>query len=126
MRYSFDTIYSECAAMVTASGSSTSISLVDDVSWYQLRAAVNTTVNFSLTNLSRANLERPVIMFYLKLDMPSTVTTVSWPSSVKWLNDMTPIMNAGGKSYLLLFCSFDMGANWVASKVGSFTTPTSS
>jgi len=122
MSYSFDTIYASMASMVTASSGSTNVVLSDRVSWYQVNAAVDTTINISTASLSSMP-TNPVIMFYLKLDIPTPVTSVSWPSSVSWLNGFTPVMNAGGRSYILLFSSFDSGTTWVGSKVGSFATP---
>lgn len=50
--------------------------------------------------------------FVLELDLSSAVTSITWPSSVKWPGDTTPVFTVGNKTHLFFFVTDNGGTRW--------------
>lgn len=103
---SANTIYQD---MVTLS--SGSINLVENKSIYSYLVNADTTFNFITTGLPNIGTGR-VITFELYLQFGATANTITWPTSVKWLEDTVPTFEAN-TFYLLAFRTFNNGTNWI-------------
>lgn len=88
------------------------ISLQTDKSIYKLsNISVNMHLTFGMGSLKKVYTDR-VITFELYIPVTSTVPTITWPSTVTWLNNEVPTFEAN-TNYLLAFRSFDQGVNWI-------------
>lgn len=103
---SANTIYQD---MVTLS--SGSINLVENKSIYSYLVNADTTFNFITTGLPNIGTGR-VITFELYLQFGATANAITWPTSVKWLEDTAPTFKAN-TYYLLAFRTFNNGTNWI-------------
>ena len=124
MRFVVDSIFAQMASPVIATAN-TVLSLSEGVTWYQVNipgSVASLSFDVSASGLT-SSVENPVYTFYLKLEMPTTPATISWNNRIKFLDDMLPIVNAGDKTYLFMFTSFDLGNTWIAAQTGSFNTP---
>lgn len=50
--------------------------------------------------------------FVLELDLSSAVTSITWPTSVKWPGDTTPTFTVGNKTHLFFFVTDNGGTRW--------------
>lgn len=118
-----DTIWSERQTPIDVTTDTTTVTLQDGISLYQVNlGAIDTEIVFStaaIDSVLQAG-EFNVISFELLVVMPGTVRTIDFPATVGWLDDIPPTMNAPNKSYLILFRSYDGGASWIGAQEGSF------
>ena len=92
------------------------INLVSNCSMYKHIPNSATTYTFDITNL---NIDNTVAYtFELYIDM-STVYTLTFPSSVTWMNNETPEFNEIG-TYFVAFRTIDGGTNWLGNLQGKW------
>lgn len=87
------------------------IILTDSISIYSYTITGDVTFTFDTSSLIR-NVPGKIITFELYLPSSTTVGTITWPESVKWLGGEVPSIEANS-NYLLAFRSFDQGVNWI-------------
>lgn len=97
--------------------SGTDIVLQDEVVIYTKSVSASTTFTFNVGNLTKTD---RAITFELYLTVTADNLTMTFPSSVSWLNGMAPVITTAQK-YLFAFRSFDNGATWIGNLQGSFT-----
>ena len=117
-----DTIWSELQTPIDVTGETTTITLQDGISGYQINmGSVDTEINFVTTALNQAMLanDTNAFGFDLFISMGSTVHTIEFPENVIWLCDLPPVMNAPNKLYLIHVWSLDGGETYLATDMGS-------
>lgn len=92
------------------------ISLASDCSMYKHTPSATTTYTFDTTNLSLSS--NVAYTFELYINM-STTYTLTFPSSVSWLNSETPDFTSAG-TYFLAFRTIDGGTNWFGNLQGKW------
>lgn len=93
----------------------TSVDLQDEAVIYSKTISSATILTFNTSNLTKTD---QVITFELFITL-SSVVTITFPTSVTWLNDETPDLSSANK-YLFAFRSFDNGSTWIGNLQGSF------
>lgn len=101
-------------SMLALSG--TEIALLDEVVIYMKSVSASTTFTFNVANLTKTDRS---ITFELYLTITAANLTMTFPSSVSWLNGIAPSTTTAQK-YLFAFRSFDNGATWIGNLQGSF------
>ena len=74
--------------------------------------AANSTFTFS-------NVPATGVAYSFTLELTHTSGTVTWPASVKWAGDTTPLLTTG-KTHLFMFVTDDGGTRWRASSLLNF------
>lgn len=118
-----DTIWSERQTPIDVTTDTTTVTLQDGISLYQVNlGAIDTEIVFSTAAIDAAMAAGGynVITFELLVVMGGTVQTVDFPATVRWIDNIPPTMNAPNKSYLLLLRSYDGGETWYGTTEGSF------
>lgn len=118
-----DTIWSEKQTPQDITTGTTTISLQDGISLYQVNVgSIDTELFFSTANINSALIagDYNVISFELLVVMGSTVQTIEFPETVTWLDNIPPTMNVKSKTYLLMFRSYDGGQTWIGVQEGSW------
>lgn len=93
------------------------IALENKPAIYKITPSDATTFTFSTTNLALESSRS--YTFELCVDM-STIQTLTFPSSVKWLNDEAPDLSEAG-TYFLVFRTIDGGTNWLGNLQGKWS-----
>lgn len=96
--------------------SGTDIVLQDEVVIYTKSVSTSTTFTFNAAGLTKTD---RAITFELYLTVTADNLTMTFPSSVSWLNGMAPVITTAQK-YLFAFRSFDNGTTWIGNLQGSF------
>lgn len=96
--------------------SGTDIVLQDEVVIYTKSVSTSTIFTFNAAGLTKTD---RAITFELYLTVTADNLTMTFPSSVSWLNGMTPVITTAQK-YLFAFRSFDNGKTWIGNLQGSF------
>ncbi len=73
-------------------------------------------ITYSITNAVNGQAHS----FTLKINMGSTVRTLTFPSSVKWQGGEIPDLTTANKTYVLTFMTTDGGSNWLGMFGGEF------
>ena len=94
----------------------TEIILTDETVIYQKTVSSSTSFTFNKSGLTKTD---RVITFELFLTLSASSLTMYFPSSVKWLNGISPTTSNSGK-YLYAFRSFDNGSSWIGNLQGFF------
>ena len=92
--------------------SSGTVSLNKSSDYYSVTPTSNTTFAFD-------NIPSGVCTFELRIKL-STVYALTFPSSVKWMNDTPPDMSETG-IYFLVFRTEDNGTTWYANCQGKWS-----
>ena len=96
--------------------SGTDIVLQDEVVIYTKSVSTSTIFTFNAAGLTKTD---RAITFELYLTVTADNLTMTFPSSVSWLNGMAPVITTAQK-YLFAFRSFDNGTTWIGNLQGSF------
>lgn len=118
-----DTIWSELQTPITITGETTTVTIQDGISLYQVNVgAIDTELVFSTAAIGAAMTGGGfnVITFELIVKMGTTVQTIEFPENIDWLDNIPPTMNAPNKYYLILFRSYDGGETWIGAPEGSW------
>jgi hypothetical protein len=75
--------------------------------------AGNSTFTFSNPPASGA--------YSFTLELLHTAGTITWPTTVRWPNDGTPVL-VTGKTHLFMFVTDDAGARWRGAYLTNYTT----
>lgn len=63
------------------------------------------------------------IAYAFTLEVALTSGTITWPTSVRWTNDVSPnSVITTGKTHLLMFITDDGGARWRGAYLDNYTT----
>lgn len=73
------------------------------------------SATYSITNVSDN-----AHSFTLIINMGSSVSTLTFPPSVKWQGGEIPDLTATNKTYILTFMTIDGGTNWLGMFGGEF------
>lgn len=95
--------------------SSGAVALNDNKVIYYQNITDATTFTFNVSAASKATSE--VITFEMHLYI-TTVSALTFPSNLSWLNEDAPSIDTAGKHYLLAFRTFDGGTSWVGNLQG--------
>ena len=108
-------------AFVATQGCSTlnnsTVNLSRQYSYYTYTPSASTTFTFNSSNLNLVANE--IYTFELQLNMTSSVYTLTFPSSLTWLDNTAPDMSNTG-NYLFVFRTIDAGATWIGNLQGSW------
>lgn len=94
--------------------SSSSITLSRNYSYYTYTPSASTTFTFNVSSLNLTSSE--VYTFELVINM-STVQTLTFPSSLTWLDNEIPDMSNTG-TYYFVFRTVDQGTTWIGNLQG--------
>jgi hypothetical protein len=61
------------------------------------------------------------VAYSFTLELTHTSGTVTWPASVRWPGDSTPVLTTG-KTHLFIFVTDDGGTRWRGASLTNYTT----
>lgn len=103
--------YSE--KLTTLSGTSTTINLsLGNVFTHTLSGDTTYTISNAVSGQAHS--------FTLIINQPETVSTLTFPASVKWQGGEIPDMSTASKTYVLTFLTVDGGTTWLGMFGGEF------
>lgn len=76
---------------------------------------VSSNKNYTFINVPNS------VVYGLILEIFHSAGTIIWPSSVKWPNDVAPILSVG-KTHIFVFLTDDGGSRWRGSSLVNYTT----
>lgn len=108
-----DAIYKASSTVYqTLYTASNDIVLQDNVTIYKYNLTGNVTFSFNVTQLTNIAISDKIITFELYLPTFTAASTITWPTTLKWIGDEVPTIEINN-NYLLAFRSFDKGVNWI-------------
>jgi hypothetical protein len=76
---------------------------------------ISSNTTYSFTNVPSS------VAYGMILEVNHTGGTITWPSSVKWPNDVAPIISTG-KTHVFILLTDDGGTRWRGSSLANYTT----